>query len=191
MADPSALPFDAFSESAKALIEVVLGKDQTDSFDQKMKDYSTLVAENSQLKAEAASVTAQLQETLSFKDKYGNLSIEFRKVAAERDSLRAKDLDATRIKADYEKLKGAYQLKNDQLAALQTSLEDQKSSVDAFSSLESLYQVFKETCERNGRNIRRIPVKIGVQFTLQNENGGGSSWYFIRRSRTNWQRVPY
>lgn len=189
MADPIPEPFDVFSETAKALAEVMLGESRTDFLRQLSCDFSALEAENRRLMAEAASLGQDLQESLQFREKYENLKREFQKVAAERDDLRAKDLDATRVQQNYGKLKEAYQSKSEQLAALKKSVEDLKSSTNAYSSFENLYQAFKESCERSGADIRRIPVQIGLQFLLQDGSGRGTSFTFLRKSKTNWKRI--
>jgi len=185
MANPSPDYFDAFSESAKALIELVMGADQTDQLHQEIVSYSQLKSENDSLKAEVAS----LKESLPFKSKYENLQTEFRKVAAERDSLRAQELEVSRLRNEFERCKSAYQQTKGQLAALQNQIEERKSSISAFSALESLYQVFKATCDRSGVDIRRIPTVVGLQFSLQDQTNRGAYYEFSRTSATNWQRT--
>ena len=185
MAIPSTDYFDAFSESAKALIELVCGEEATDLLHQGIVDYSVLLEENNRLKAEVAS----LKENLPFKTKYENLQQEFRKVAAERDSLRAQSLRLDQVQHEFERCKEAYQKTKGQLAALQSQVEEGKSSTSAFSALESLYQVFKETCNRSGVDIRRIPTHVSLQFSLQDGTQRGSIYEFNRTSSTNWQRI--
>lgn len=185
MANSSPDYFDAFSESAKALIELVLGEDSTDQLHQEVVSYSQLKSENDSLKAEVAS----LKESLPFKSKYENLQSEFRKVAAERDSLRAQELEISRITNEFERCKSAYQQIKGQLAALQNQIEEGKSSISAFSALESLYQVFKESCDRSGVDIRRIPIVVGLQFSLQDQTSRGSYYEFSRTSSKNWKRT--
>jgi predicted RNase H-like nuclease (RuvC/YqgF family) len=185
MTSQSPEPFDAFAEVAKAFMEVVLGPEETTQIRHQMTSYSDLIDENNRLQAEVAS----LRENLPFKSKYENLQVEFRKVAAERDSLRAQELEVTRIRNDYEKCKSAYQQVKGQLATVQKSLEEGKSSITPFSALECLYQAFKETGDKNGVDVRRIPTKVGLQFTLQNGSNQGLYWEFLRTSATNWKRT--
>lgn len=174
-----------FEEASKALLEVVLGSEQTDLLAQNMSDYFQLLEENSALKGEVAS----LKEILPFKDKYGNLKIEFQKVASERDSLRAKELEFSRLRTEYEKLKAIYQSTKGQLAAVQGQIENTKSSTGPYSALESLYQTYRGICDRSNIDIRRIPTLVTLQFTLQDESGRGTAFQFRRTSATNWKRV--
>lgn len=177
--------FSPFEEASKALLEVMLGTDLTNQLAQEMLSYSDLLEQNTILQEEVAS----LKENLPFKDKYENLQQEFRKVASERDSLRAQELEMTRIRKEYDRLKSAYQSTKGQLATLQSQIEDIKSSTNAYSSLESLYQAFKEHCDRSGVNIRRIPCKVNLQFQLQDSTRRGANYGYIRTSATNWQKV--
>lgn len=177
--------FSPFEEASKALLELMLGTDQTDQLAQEMLSYSDLLNQNATLQDEVAS----LKENLPFKDKYENLQREFRKVASERDSLRAQELEMTRIRKEYDRLKSLYQSTKSQLATLQSQVEDIKSSTNAFSALESLYQTFKQHCDRSGVDIRRIPCKVYLQFQLQDTLQRGTNIGFVRTSATNWQKI--
>lgn len=176
--------FSPFEEASKALLEVMLGTDLTDQLAHEMLSYSDLLEQNTILQEEVAS----LKENLPFKDKYENLQQEFRKIASERDSLRAQELEMTRIRKDYDRLKSAYQSTKGQLATLQSQIEDVKSSTNAYSSLESLYQAFKEHCDRSGVDIRRIPCKVNLQFQLQDSTKRGANYQYIRTSATGWKK---
>lgn len=174
-----------FEEASKALLEVMLGSEQTDHLAQHMLDYFQLQAENNALKEEVAS----LKETLPFKDKYENLRKEFQKVASERDSLSARELESTRLRNEYERLKEAYQSAKGQLATIQSQVEDVKSSTDAFSALESLYQTYKQACQRQNVDIRRIPTVVSLQFHLQDGTGRGTALQFRRTSAKKWEKI--
>lgn len=177
--------FSPFEEASKALLEVVLGTDLTDQLAQEMLSYSDLLEQNNILQDEVAS----LKENLPFRDKYENLQKEFRKVASERDSLRAQELETTRIRKEYTRLKSQYQSTKGQLATLERQVEDLRSSTNAFSALESLYQTFKKQCDSSGVDIRRIPCKVNMQFQLQDSTGRGANYGFVRTSATNWQKA--
>jgi chromosome segregation ATPase len=174
--------WDALSESAKAFAEAFMGKDQTDLFHNGLLSYSQLQIENKQLQAEVAS----LKETLPYKDKYGNLQAEFRKIAAERDSLSSQVLKLNHITAEYDRMKSAYQETQGKLAALQEKMEDSKSSISKWTALEVIYQAFKTSCERTGRDIRRIPTEVHLQFILQNQERTTVNLSFKRMSKDKW-----
>jgi len=178
--------WDALSKSAKAFAQVLLGDDQTDRLRDNLLSYSQLEDENKQLQAEVAS----LKEILPFKDKYENSHKEFLKVAAERDSLSAQVLNLSHISSDYERLKNAYQEMKGKLATVETELKELKSSISGtFASLESLYQGFKEYCAQSGVDISRIPIKVFLQFQLQDKTKRGKGFTFLRRSRDKWITV--
>lgn len=177
--------WDALSESAKAFANLILGEDQTNLLRDNLSSYSQLEAENKQLKVEVAS----LKETLPFKDKYENLQREFRKVAAERDSLSSQALKFNHMSADYDRLKSAYQKTKGQLAATQSQLEAKKSSINEFTALETLYQGFKAACSRSGADIRRIPVDLFLQFTLKDGTNRSLNYTFNRVSQDKWTRT--
>lgn len=177
--------WDALSESAKAFAEMIMGSDQTDLLHNNLSSYSQLLAENNQLKSEVAS----LQETLPFKDKYENLQKEFRKVAAERDSLSSQVLRYDHLSADYDRLKSAYQETKGQLATLQKQLETSKSSITQWAALETLYQGFKTYCNGRGLDIRRVPFDLFLQFRLQDGRGTAMNLSFNRVSKDKWTRT--
>jgi len=177
--------WDALSESAKAFANVILGEGETDLLRDSLASYSQLIEENKQLKVEAAS----LKETLPFKDKYENLQREFRKVAAERDSLSSQVLKFNHMSADYDRMKGAYQKTKGQLAALEDQLKKEHSSVDEFTALETLYQTFKLCCDRAGVDIRRIPTNVFLQFQLQDGSNRTMNLGFNRISKSKWTRI--
>lgn len=177
--------WDALTESAKAFAELILGESQTDLLRDNLTSYPQLISENTQLKAEVAS----LKETLPFKDKYENLQKEFRKVAAERDSLSSQVLQLNHTSNEYERLKSAYQETKGQLAALQNQLKTNKSSIDKFTALETLYQAFKASCERFGHDIRRIPTNVYLQFQLQDGSNRTMNLGFNRVSRDRWTKL--
>lgn len=185
MTSPPPEPLDYFSESSKALLEVVMEKEQTDLFRGEMKDCFTLLEENNRLQAEVAS----LKENLPFKDKYENLQREFRKVAAERDSLRAQELNNSHRQHEYDKLKVEYQSLKGKLATYEMQEERQKASLNAFSNLEPLYQVFKADLFSRGIDIRRIPTTVNLQFILQNDMHRGSIYQFNRTSADKWSFI--
>lgn len=177
--------WDALSESAKAFAEMIMGSDQTDLLHNNLSSYSQLLAENNQLKSEVAS----LQETLPFKDKYENLQKEFRKVAAERDSLSSQVLRYGHLSADYDRLKSAYQETKGQLATMQEKLEASKSSITQWTALETLYQGFKAYCDKHGVDIRRVPIDLFLQFRLQDGKGTTMNLSFNRVSKDKWTRT--
>lgn len=177
--------WDVLSESAKTFANLILGENQTDLLQDSLASYSQLISENKQLKVEVAS----LKETLPFKDKYENLQKEFRKVAAERDSLSSQALQSNHILKDYERLKDAYQTTKGQLAALQDQLETSKSSINQFTALEILYQGFKAYCDGNGVDIRRIPVDLFLQFQLQDGTNRTINLRFNRVSKDKWTKI--
>lgn len=177
--------WDALSESAKAFANLILGDDQTNLLRDNLASYSQLLSENEQLKVEVAS----LKETLPFKDKYENLQKEFRKVAAERDSLSSQALRSNHMSKDYDRLKSAYQETKGQLAALQDQLKTSKSSINQFTALETLYQGFKACCERYGVDIRRVPVNLFLQFQLQDSSNRTMNLRFNRVSKDKWTRI--
>jgi DNA repair exonuclease SbcCD ATPase subunit len=179
--------FSPFEEASKALLNLILGSDEYNQLAQNMVDYFDLIEQNNSLLEEVAS----LKEKPPYKDKYENLRVEFQKVASERDQLRAQELEMKRIKSEYNTLKSKYQSTLGQLATLQRSIEDTKSSINQWSALESLYQVFKGTCAKAGVDIRRIPCQVDLQFILQDRQNSqrGSSYGFVRTSKTNWKRV--
>jgi chromosome segregation ATPase len=177
--------WDALSEAAKAFANLILGEHQTDILRDDLSSYSQLLYENKQLKAEAAS----LLETLPFKDKYENLQKEFRKVAAERDSLSSQALRFNHMSKDYDRLKDAYQKTKGQLAALQDQLEAKTSSINQFTALETLYQGFKAKCDGVGVDIRRIPVQVFLQFQLQDGTNRTMNISFNRVSADKWSIV--
>jgi DNA repair exonuclease SbcCD ATPase subunit len=175
--------WDALSESAKAFANLILGENQTNLLRDNLASYSQLEIENKQLKVEVAS----LKETLPFKDKYENLQKEFQKVAAERDSLSSQALKFNHMSKDYERLKDAYQKTKGQLAALQDRLESsQRFSINQYTALETLYQGFKNVCDRNGVDIRRIPVTLFLQFRLQDGSNRTMNLKFNRVSKDKW-----
>jgi chromosome segregation ATPase len=176
--------WDALSESAKAFANLILGEDQTNLLRDNLASYSQLEIENKQLKVEVAS----LKETLPFKDKYENLQKEFRKVAAERDSLSSQALEFNHMSKDYERLKNAYQKTKGQLAALQDQLESSKTSINQFTALETLYQGFKNYCDECGVDIRRIPTNVFLQFQLQDGSNRTMNLGFNRVSKDKWTR---
>lgn len=177
--------WDALSESARAFANLILGEDQTNLLQDSLASYSQLLSENQQLKVEVAS----LKETLPFKDKYENLQKEFRKVAAERDSLSSQALQLNHKSKDYERLKSAYQKTKGQLAALQDQLETSRSSINQYTALETLYQGFKAYCERHGVDIRRIPTNLFLQFQLQDNSNRTMNLMFNRVSKDKWTRI--
>jgi DNA repair exonuclease SbcCD ATPase subunit len=177
--------WDALSESAKAFANLILGENQTNLLRDNLASYSQLEAENKRLKVEVAS----LKETLPFKDKYENLQKEFRKVAAERDSLSSQALQFNHMSKDYDRLKDAYQKTKGQLAALQDQLESSKTSINQFTALETLYQGFKDYCSRNGVDIRRIPTNLFLQFHLQDGSNRTMNLGFNRVSKDKWTRI--
>lgn len=177
--------WDALTESAKAFANVILGEDQTDLLRDSLLSYSQLQEENNQLKVEVAS----LHETLPFKDKYENLQREFRKVAAERDSLSSQVLKFNHMSADYDRMKSAYQKTKGQLAALEDQLRNEHSSIDEYSALETLYQGFKMCCGRAGIDIRRIPTNVFLQFQLQDGSNRTMNLGFNRVSKSKWTRI--
>jgi len=183
--DPTQSSWDALSESAKALANLILGENQTDLLRDNLSSYPQLVNENSQLKVEVAS----LKETLPFKDKYENLQKEFRKVAAERDSLSSQALQFNHMSKDYDRLKDAYQKTKGQLAALQDELKTNKSSINQFTALETLYQGFKAYCDGCGVDIRRIPTNVFLQFQLQDGSNRMMNLGFNRVSRDKWIKL--
>lgn len=176
--------WDALSESAKAFAELILGENQTDLLRDNLTSYSQLETENNQLQVEVAS----LKETLPFKDKYENLQREFRKVAAERDSLSSQALKFNHMSADYERMKEAYQKAKGQLATMQDQLEANKRSINQFTALEALYQGFREYCSRSGVDIRRIPTDVFLQFQLQDGSKRTMNLGFNRASKDKWTR---
>lgn len=177
--------WDALSESAKAFANLILGEGQTDLLRDNLTSYPQLLAENKQLKVEVAS----LKETLPFKDKYENLQTEFRKVAAERDSLSSQVLKLNHMSSDYERLRSAYQKTKGQLAAIQDQLKTDKSSINPYSALETLYQGFKESCSRIGVDIRRVPTDVFLQFQLQDGTNRTMNLKFNRVSRDKWTKI--
>lgn len=177
--------WDALSESAKAFANLILGDNQTDLLRENLASYSQLLSENKQLKVEVAS----LEETLPFKDKYENLQKEFRKVAAERDSLSSQALQFNHMSKDYERLKSAYQETKGHLAALQNQLRTSKSTINQFTALETLYQGFKAYCDRCGIDIRRIPINLFLQFRLQDGSNRTMNIAFNRVSKDKWTRI--
>lgn len=177
--------WDALSESAKAFANLILGESQTDLLRENLASYSQLVSENKRLKVEVAS----LKETLPFKDKYENLQKEFRKVAAERDSLSSQALQFNHMSKDYERLKSAYQETKGHLAALRDQLKASKSSINQFTALETLYQGFKASCKGYGIEIRRIPINLFLQFQLQDGSKRTMNIAFNRVSRDKWTRI--
>jgi chromosome segregation ATPase len=177
--------WDALSESAKAFANLILGEGQTNLLRDNLTSYPQLEAENKQLKVEVAS----LRETLPFKDKYENLRKEFRKVAAERDSLSSQVLKFNHMSADYDRLKSAYQKTKGQLAALQDQLNAEKSSINQYTALETLYQGFKASCSRSGVDIRRIPTDVFLQFVLQDGTNRTANLGFNRISKDKWTRI--
>jgi DNA repair exonuclease SbcCD ATPase subunit len=174
--------WDALSESAKAFANLILGEDQTNLLRDNLASYSQLETENKQLKVEVAS----LRETLPFKDKYENLQKEFRKVAAERDSLSSQALQFNHMSKDYERLKDAYQKTKGQLATLQDQLRSSKISINQFTVLETLYQSFKNYCSGRGVDIRRIPTNLFLQFQLQDGSNRALNLRFKRVSKDKW-----
>jgi DNA repair exonuclease SbcCD ATPase subunit len=184
--DPTNMsPWDALSESAKAFANLILGEDQTNLLRDNCSSYPQLLEENRLLKVEVAS----LKETLPFKDKYENLQKEFRKVAAERDSLSSQVLQLNHTQAEYERLKSAYQKTKGQLAAIQDQSNTLKSSIDQYTALEVLYQAFKITCERCGLDIRRIPILVFLQFQLQDGSNRTMNFAFHRQAKNKWSNV--
>jgi len=177
--------WDALSESAKAFANLILGEDQTNLLQDNLASYPQLLTENQQLKVEVAS----LKETLPFKDKYENLQKEFRKVAAERDSLSSQVLQLNHKSSDYERLKSAYQETKGQLAALQDQLRTFKSSINQLTALETLYQGFKAYCDRLGVDIRRIPTNLFLQFQLQDNSNRTMNLAFNRTSKDKWTMI--
>lgn len=177
--------WDALSESAKAFANLILGADQTNLLQDNLASYSQLQIENQQLKVEATS----LKEILPFKDKYENLQKEFRKVAAERDSLSSQVLKYNHLSADYDRLKSAYQKTKGQLVALQDQVLKQNSALNQFTALEILYQGFKEYCERYNVDIRRIPTNLFLQFQLQDGSNLTLNLLFNRISKDKWTRL--
>jgi chromosome segregation ATPase len=177
--------WDALTESAKALANLLLGEDQTNLLREHVSSYPQLLAENKQLKAEVAS----LKETLPFKDKYENLQKQFRKVAAERDSLSSQVLQLNHKSKDYERLKSAYQETKGKLAALENQMEEYKSSIGEYSALEILYQAFKRYCNRFGVKTSQIPTNVFLQFQLQNEKALTLNQAFNRQSRIKWTKL--
>jgi len=148
--------WDALSESAKAFAELILGENQTDLLRDNLTNYSRLETENNKLQVEVAS----LKETLPFKDKYENLQREFRKVAAERDSLSSQALKFNHMSADYERMKEAYQKAKGQLATLQDQLDVNERSINQPTAPEALYQGSGEYCAKNGVDIHCIPTNV-------------------------------
>lgn len=177
--------WDALSESAKAFAEMIMGSDQMDLIHDSVLSYSQLQSENKQLKSEVAS----LKGTLPFKEKYENLQREFRKIAAERDSLSSQALKFNHMSADYDRMKSAYQETKGQLAALRESMEGQRSSISEWSALEALYQGFKAYCARCGYDIRRIPVDVFLQFQLQDSKRSTMNLKFNRKARDKWTKL--
>lgn len=178
-------PWDALSESAKAFANLILGESQTNLLQENCSSYSQLLDENQHLKVEVAS----LKETLPFRDKYENLQKEFRKVAAERDSLSSQVLQLNHIQAEYDRLKSAYQKTKGQLAALQDQSNSLKSSIDEFTALETLYKAFKAHCEKYGIDVRRIPVLLFLQFQLQDGTSRAMNLTFHRQAKDKWSLV--
>jgi DNA repair exonuclease SbcCD ATPase subunit len=177
--------WDAMSESAKAFANLILGAGQTDLLRDNLASYSELQAQKELLKVEVAT----LQEYLPFKDKYENLQKEFRKVAAERDSLSSQALQTNHMSKDYDRLKDAYQKTKGQLAALQDQLESSKTSINQFTALETLYQGFKEYCSGAGVDIRRIPTNLFLQFQLQDGSKRTMNLGFNRVSKDKWTKI--
>jgi predicted RNase H-like nuclease (RuvC/YqgF family) len=177
--------WDAMSESAKAFANLILGAGQTDLLRDNLASYSELQAQKELLEVEVAT----LQEYLPFKDKYENLQKEFRKVAAERDSLSSQALKFNHMSKDYDRLKDAYQKTKGQLAALQDQLEAKSSSINQFTALETLYQGFKAKCDGVGVDIRRIPVQVFLQFQLQDGTNRTMNISFSRVSADKWSIV--
>lgn len=183
--DPTPTSWDALSESAKAFTNLILGESQTNLLQENLSSYPQLLDENRRLKVEVAS----LQETLPFKDKYENLQKEFRKVAAERDSLSSQALQFNHMSKDYDRLKDAYQMTKGQLAALQDQLNTTKSSINQSTALETLYQGFKGYCENYGIDIRRIPTNLYLQFQLQDGSNRSMNIAFNRVSKDKWTNI--
>lgn len=184
MQNPSSESFDVFGEASKALLEVMLGTDQTDQLAENMLDYSQLLKENNSMKEEVAS----LKENLPFKDKYENLSQEFRKVAKERDSLRAQELEFSRFKIEYERMKGEYQSTKGQLATAEKKLEDLKSSISPFSALEAIYKAFEKDALRHNVDIRWDPCDVNIQFIVRNKQMLGRVYSFHRAGKSSWSK---
>jgi len=180
------LDFDLFSESAKAFINMSLGSEGYKDLKEDFKSYSSLQIENENLRAEVES----LKEDPLFKSKYENLGKEFRKVAAERDSLTAQKLEFVRMSEEYNRMKEKYQQLNSQLSTYENLLENAKAkSKDPWAPLESLYQAFKDSLDQSGIDIRRIPMLISIQFVLDDSSHRGVSFTFRRTSATKWDKV--
>lgn len=175
-------PWDALSESAKAFANLILGEFDTNILRDNVLSYSELLAENEQLKAEAAS----LNENLSFKDKYENLQKEFRKVAAERDSLSSQALKFNHMSSEYDRMKDAYQKMKDQLAAEKWRSSFYRATTSRWAALENLYKGFQEYCSKNGLDINRFSTQLFLQFQLQDTHKQTLNISFRRESNGQW-----
>lgn len=178
-------PWDALPESAKAFANLILGEFSTNILRDDILSYPELLAENKQLKAEAAS----LNENLSFKDKYENLQKEFRKVAAERDSLSSQALKFNHMSSEYDRMKSAYQKTKDRLAAVEWRCSFYQATVSQWTALETLYKGFQEYFNETGLDISHFSTKLFLQLQLQGTSKRTLSVSFRRESDGKWSAL--
>jgi predicted RNase H-like nuclease (RuvC/YqgF family) len=177
--------FDAFEESSKALLELMMGSEETDRFHQELLSYSELLVRNKELEAKVATLE---RDVPALQDKYENLRKEFQKVAAERDSQHAQVVELSHIQHEYGELKTAYQSTKSSLATAQKRLEGLKSSISSLMALEKIYQSFKAELAREGVDTRRHITYLDIQFRIEGQPGVMART-FRRTSSDKWDRI--
>lgn len=175
---------EVLTESARALLSLSLGKDHEVPLRKKIKSYSDLLEQNEQLTEKAADLD---KRSRLYEAKYENLSKEFQKVAAERDSLSASDFELNRLKVECEELEKANQLLREELAATKEGIQANLAPMPVPELLDHILVRFEEDIAKQGyKPCMPVPIQLNLEIWYQDQNQAGLIYDYTRYPNGSW-----